>query len=35
MPLQSRVISKLAEDGFKDSVIHVIDKDDEQNGPQD
>ena len=35
MPLHSSVIFKLAEDGVKDSVIHVIDEDDEQNGPQD
>ena len=33
MPLYSSVICKLSEDGVKDSVIHVIliDKDDEQN----
>ena len=35
MPLHSSVICKLAEDGFKDSVIYVIDEDDEQDGPQD
>ena len=35
MSLHSSVICKLAEDGDEDSVIHVIDEDDKQNGPQD